>query len=158
MPNTIELISIGIVCEDGREYYNIANWYTYEHASDWVKENVIKPIHKVMFDGHEKVPDISVFHHQFGQSVRDMKNQILGFVGKDPEFWGYYADYDWVAFCWIFGRMLDLPMSWPKYCRDLKQLADDVGKPKFDKPTQTHNALDDALWNKKFHEYLLIKE
>ncbi len=42
-----------------------------------------------------------------------------------PEFYGYYADYDWVIFCWIFGKMIDLPNGFPMYCRDLKQMLDD---------------------------------
>ena len=42
-----------------------------------------------------------------------------------PEFYAYYADYDWVAFCWIFGKMIDLPKGFPMYCRDLKQMLDE---------------------------------
>jgi hypothetical protein len=86
----------------------------------------------------------------------------LEFVGDDqhPEFWGYYADYDWVAFCWIFGKMIDLPKGWPMYCRDLKQWSDDIGAatnvppPKFEGPKGEHNALADARWNKELHRYL----
>ena len=37
----------------------------------------------------------------------------------------YYADYDWVALCQLYGRMLDLPGRWPMFCRDLKQLSCD---------------------------------
>lgn len=42
-----------------------------------------------------------------------------------PEFYAYYADYDWVVFCWIYGLMIDLPKGFPFYCRDLKQMLDD---------------------------------
>ena len=72
-----------------------------------------------------------------------------------PEFWGYFADYDWVAFCQIFGTMMDLPKGWPMYCRDIKQLADSLGNPEL--PTQSsteHNALNDARWNKQAWEFL----
>jgi hypothetical protein len=43
-------------------------------------------------------------------------------------FCGYYSDYDWVVFCWLFGKMMDLPTSsgFPMYCYDLKQKLDDV--------------------------------
>ena len=37
----IDLISIGIIAEDGREYYAISKEYNYDDASNWVKENVI---------------------------------------------------------------------------------------------------------------------
>jgi hypothetical protein len=42
----------------------------------------------------------------------------------EPEFYGYFADYDWVNFCWLFGKMNELPDSFPKYCKDLKQMLD----------------------------------
>ena len=32
----IDLISIGIVAEDGREYYAISNGYRYKDADKWV--------------------------------------------------------------------------------------------------------------------------
>ena len=38
---TIDLISIGIVCEDGREFYAINSDCNLDRASDWVKTNVI---------------------------------------------------------------------------------------------------------------------
>lgn len=40
------------------------------------------------------------------------------------QFYGYYADYDWVLFCSLFGGIMDLPKSFPIYCRDLKQMLD----------------------------------
>lgn len=98
----------------------------------------------------------------------------------DPDFYAYYADYDWVGFCWLFGCMLDLPKGFPKYCRDLKQMLDDLvdnmhaERPRVTKekclaelksmkwpplayPIQhnEHSALDDAKWNKKLHQFLL---
>lgn len=44
---------------------------------------------------------------------------------KPVEFYGYFADYDWVLFCSLFGRMIDLPSGFPMYCRDLKQMLDE---------------------------------
>ena len=38
------------------------------------------------------------------------------------DFYGYFADYDWVVFCWLFGRMIDLPKGFPYFCMDLKQM------------------------------------
>jgi hypothetical protein len=72
-----------------------------------------------------------------------------------PEIWAYYADYDWVAFCQIFGTMMDLPKGFPMYCRDIKQECDRLGNP--DLPSQEqgeHNALYDARWNKQAWEFL----
>jgi len=139
-PNTIELISIGIVAEDGREWYAENLNFNPDNANDWVKENVLPHLE----GGYQAI------------SLREMKKEILSFIGNDkPEFWGYYADYDWVVFCWIFGSMIDLPKGWPMYCRDIKQWADSLGNPPLpDKIGVEHNALNDALWNKRAYEFL----
>lgn len=140
----IELISIGIVAEDGREFYAISNEFDAATANDWVKENVL-PHTFIQTDG------IYVIH-----SRERIAHRIRDFIGDSkPEFWGYYADYDWVVFCQMFGAMIDLPKGWPMYCRDIKQLCDDLGNPKL--PTQgkgEHNALADARWNRSAYEFL----
>lgn len=75
-----------------------------------------------------------------------------------PEFYGYYADYDWVAFCWLFGNMIDLPKGFPMYCIDLKQELDkwDLKNKIKQLPKQIneHNALADARWNKELYNFL----
>ena len=98
-----------------------------------------------------------------------------------PEFYAYYADYDHVCLSWLYGRMIDLPEGFPMYCRDLKQELDNVvnkwratidakeGKSSlpfdqalqyiqagksYPKQTNEHNALDDAKWNKRLHDFI----
>lgn len=44
---------------------------------------------------------------------------------EKPKFYAYYCSYDWVVFCWIFGKMIDLPKSFPMYCKDLKHIIDE---------------------------------
>ena len=44
--------------------------------------------------------------------------------------------------------MIDLPSRFPMYTRDLKQLLDEHGNPKFAKPENEHHALADARWAK----------
>lgn len=51
----IDLISIGIVCEDGRRYYAISKEYNFNDASDWVKENVIIQIYKMGAKAHSSL-------------------------------------------------------------------------------------------------------
>lgn len=126
-PNTITLISIGIVCEDGRELYRISNEYNYEDADEWVQKNVIVPMYiQAVHGDNRNIYSAESFHQYWGRPIRQIKNDVLDFIGNDDnvEFYGYYADYDWVIFCWIFGRMIELPKGWPMYCRDLKQILD----------------------------------
>ncbi len=47
----------------------------------------------------------------------------------DIEIWSYYADYHWVAFCQLFGKMIDLPFGIPHHCLDVKQYAVRLGNP-----------------------------
>jgi len=133
-PSTIELISIGMVSEDGRELYLENAEADLTNADDWIKTNVL---------AHLQGGDCRV-------SKLEMRQKILEFVGPaKPEFWAYYADYDWVVFCWIFGRMIDLPKHFPMYCRDFKQTMDTFGIKKSDLPKQSgieHHALADARW------------
>lgn len=136
---TIDLLSIGIVSEDGREYYAVSSECDVSKAGDWVKANVL--------------PHINLSE---GKPREQIKKEILAFVGEEkPEFWAYYADYDWVTLCQLFGRMIDLPKHFPKYCRDIKQLADDLGNPWLPKQgADEHHALADARWNKASWEFL----
>lgn len=139
---TIDPISLGIVAEDGRELY-----VQFIQADDfdarltpWLRENVL--------------PHLTAEPWLTKQAARQA---VLDFVGRDQQiqFWGYYADYDWVALCQLFGRMIDLPKGWPKYCRDIKQLCDDLGNPKLPEQGKSeHHALADARWNKQAWEFL----
>ena len=171
-PNTIQLISIGIVADDGSAYYAVSSEYKYNDADDWVKENVIDKIHQEFIQsyhgddrnkildlvGNKKGKSLDTFvkkHYKRVKHISQIKQEIIQFIGNDkPEFWGYYADYDWVIFCWIFGKMIDLPRDWPMYCNDLKQLSKSLNAPKFPEPKDEHNALSDAKWNKEMYAYL----
>jgi hypothetical protein len=139
---TIDLISIGIVCEDGRERYYESSECDHSRASPWVKENVLPHLM-----GHGCV-----------LTREQIARRIVDFVGPDPEFWAYYADYDWVAMCQLFGTMMDLPKGWPMYCRDVKQLCDNMGNPKLPEQSSTeHNAIADARWTKEAWDFLTMR-
>lgn len=132
------LLSIGIVAEDGREFYAVNEDAPLELASDWVRANVIP---------HLGGPKVGIT--KIGPGI------IHWMTDLKPEFWGYYADYDWVVFCQLFGTMMDLPKGWPMYCRDLKQWCDMLGNPKLPAQTSTeHNALADARWNVEVWKFL----
>ena len=54
--------------------------------------------------------------------------------------------------------MMDLPAGWPKWCRDLKQLADESGNPDLravQRRGTEHNALTDALWCRDAWRYVI---
>jgi hypothetical protein len=137
---TIELISIGITTEKGDEYYAVSRDFDPLHCNGWVRQNVLN-----------KLPPPG---DPLWKPRAQIRNEILDFVTRvaetGPKFWAYYADYDWVVLCQLFGKMIDLPPGWPKYCRDLVQVLDGINLRSSDLPVQPegteHNALDDARW------------
>lgn len=155
-PNTIDLISIALVSEDGRELYCESTDFNESKASDWVKENVIK---KLWSRQKDKRPHNKWFRDGgIGglMNKKDIKSEILRFIDPNPEFVGYYCSYDWVVFCWLFGTMMDLPQTFLMYCYDIVQLMHENGIYKIPfSPKNNHVALDDARWTKEAHEYIL---
>jgi hypothetical protein len=147
---TIDLISIGMVADDGREYYAISTEFDASKASTWVKENVL--IHLPDRDSNE-----GLAHYRTRAKI---KKELLWFIGDDkPELWAYYADYDHVALCQLFGTMMDLPKGWPMYTKDIKQFCDALGNPSLPEQRKgEHNALDDARWNKKAFDFLIAEQ
>lgn len=140
-PPTIELISIGIVSEDGREFYAESSEFCLDRCNDWVKANVI--------------PHLGPTEQRITRA--EIRDGILAFLGKDPVLWAYYAAYDWVSFSWIFGAMIDLPDGYPMLPMDLQQVWILLGRPsgiKPPKPATAHNALSDARWNLEFFNKL----
>lgn len=128
---TIDLLSIGLVREDGATYYAEPAETDRSRASEWVKANVLPHL-----TGPVKPRAV-------------IAAEIVEFVGPAPEFWAYYADYDWVALCQLYGTMMDPPKGWPMYCRDAKQYQDEHRisfQPQTAEHGPEHHALSDAKW------------
>jgi hypothetical protein len=141
---TIDLISIGIVAEDGRTYYAESAEFDESKASEWVVKNVFPYLGP----------------KEGRKSRQQIRDEIFSFAGEWPEIWAYFADYDWVALCQLFGRMIDLPKNWPFYCRDLKQEMDRTGIKRKELPDceAEHNALADARWVRDAYEIVNGRE
>lgn len=136
---SIELISIGMVREDGKTLYAENKNCPFESASEWVKENVYPHL---TWKNQKTVPEIA--------------KEVKEFCGEKPEFWAYCGGFDWVVFCWLFGRMINIPKGYPFYLNELSMLANIHN---FDLSTvnvegSSHNALDDAIWVKKAYEQI----
>jgi len=143
---TIEPISIGVVAEDGREFYAESSQVPWHRASDWVNENVRPHL----------VNDTPVTTTE-GEIARRLRD----FIGDDsPEFWSWCSAYDWVAICQLYGSMVDKPAGWPSYCRDIQQeldrygIGDDQLIGTVPQDGDAHNALADARWHRDIHAWL----
>jgi hypothetical protein len=155
---TIDLISIGIVCEDGRKYYAISTEFKAKKANQWVKDHVLSQLPPKNANPYESSPSVWEASKAWKKPAV-IRDEVLEFCNPDkygtPEFWGYYADYDWVVFCWLFGVMMDLPKGFPMYCNDIRQVAKELGDPELpEQDEHEHHALADAIWNKEAYEFL----
>jgi hypothetical protein len=139
---TIDLMSIGMVREDGAELYLESADCDLMRANPWVTEHVVSKLGPP----------------QSALSRSHIARLVVEFAGDSPEFWAYYADYDWVSICQLYGTMMDLPKGWPMFCRDLKQLQVDRSPglrfPRQD-PASEHHALNDARWVRDTHVWLM---
>jgi hypothetical protein len=135
----IDLLSIGIVCEDGRELYAISSEADLSSANPWVQEHVL--------------PHLG---DQERQPLATITNSIKALVGnKKPEVWAYFSSYDWVIFCQMFETMANMPEKWPTHCNDLKIELDRSGIPRLPKQTSIkQNSLNDARWTKDGYFWL----
>jgi hypothetical protein len=152
---TIELISIALVCEDGREYYAVSSEFDEERirrTNPWVAEHVLPILGDVVRKSRRQIADdIAELTLALAPLWQDGRPVL--------SFWGYFADYDWVLFCQLWGRMVDLPNGMPFFCNDVKQLMRMVGVAKDElvlhvPQTDEHNALADARWIKGAHRYI----
>lgn len=147
---TIDLISIGVVAEDGREFYRLNADCDFSKANDWVKEHVLCYL-----------PPFSLKDRGDYRTHKHIKEELLEFVGTNtnPEFWADFAAYDWVALCQLFGTMMDLPSGWPMFCRDIQQAKYETNVRVFPEMNESpHNALEDAKECKRRWEYLFGNE
>jgi len=237
-PPTIDLISVGIVAEDGREYYAVSKdfnlkeaWNAFDikrtktgnnpYKEHWIRENVLMTINekwwrmeyaygsKAAFEKYSdfRYNDFRQLREKHGKTNKRIAEEILSFINSEvvsqtgtrytaseltgesaenlrrgyllPKFYNYYADYDWVAFCWLFGKMLEMPKGFPLHCNNLRQkfeaaayclmqttqiiepqatLAGAIEYIKrqkgYPRKETAHSALDGARWNKAMHGFL----
>ena len=164
---TIDPISIGIVADDGREYYAVnrdADWDRVINHQ-WLPDNVLPyiPGGMVMSDSPANVsgsdemwrPDINDTRVKPREMIA---TEVAAFLTAnstdwhDNELWAYYAAYDHVALCQLWGPMMKLPAGVPMWTNDLQQeaarlerlLGADIEKPE---QAAEHHALADAWWN-----------
>ena len=161
--STIDLISIGIVAEDGREFYAVSQEAQLHRVDPWLRENVLPhlpPYGDPAWRTRREIADELILLTGLSvpfTSPRGTSGAKIATARFDPkpEFWAYYGAYDWVVLCQLFGTMMGLPKHFPKFCRDLKQLSVDVGSPEHPpKPVNAHSAIVDARWNRDLYALL----
>lgn len=134
---TIDLVSVGVVAEDGREFYAVSTAFDPDRAGPWVRRNVLP-----------KLPNPSSPAWRSRERIRD---ELYEFVTAGPgpvEMWAWVGAYDHVAVCQLWGDMTALPQAMPRFTREIRQAWEAAGRPALpDQPSGAHDALADARHN-----------
>lgn len=158
---TIELISIGIVCENESTYYAVNSEMPDDKAmghDKWMCENVVA--HLPLGTGlHRHDSGTCPYYWSLDMRSTSVKpkwviaNEVREFLtgnrnndGTPVELWADYAAYDHVVLAQLFGKMIHLPKGIPMWTHDLRQLWEQEGRPEFpDFGHGEHHALADAF-------------
>jgi hypothetical protein len=178
-------ISIGLVAEDGREFYGVNEIINDDRTDvgkairndEWLMKNVVP--HLPLGGGYggkgwQFHPHGATFRSGFQLDGNSLDVMPIGMIRKhvkafldatpDTELWAWYGAYDHVMLAQLFGRMLSKPASMPMWTNDLKQLQVQCGVSDDELQAnvlndQPHNALADARWTRKAYHWLIeVKE
>jgi hypothetical protein len=139
---TVDLVSIGVVDEHGREFYAISTEFDGSRALPWVRRNVL-----------DRLPSPGDPAWRSRERIRDdlfafLVEPLAGRPGEELELWAWYAAYDHVALAQLWGAMPALPREIPRLTKELRQRWDDLGRPPLpDAADRRHDALVDARHN-----------
>jgi hypothetical protein len=138
----IDLVSIGVVDEHGREFYAVSTEFDPTHALPWVRKHVL-----------DRLPSPGDPSWRSRARIRDELWEFLIEPIRDRpdekiELWAWFAAYDHVVLAQLWGPMPALPREVPRFTKDLRQLWDDKGRPKLpEAEADRHDALVDARHN-----------
>ena len=136
----VDLVSIGVVDEFGREFYAVSTEFDDSRAVPWVRRNVL-----------DKLPSPADKSWRSRERIRDDLYEFLmePLRGRNEqmELWAWYAAYDHVALAQLWGAMPALPREIPRFTKDLRQRWDDLGRPALPEMSGRHDALVDAKHN-----------
>jgi hypothetical protein len=145
----IELISLGIVAADGREFYAISTEFDAPLGNEFVQHTVL--------------PLLEPRGHPAWMSRACMKMELVEFIGTDiPRFWCWGSTpWDWMAMAQLFPVAERVPDGWRYTAYDVSMLAENAGLrlnpvdsalPAL--PADVHHALADARWVREVYASL----
>lgn len=172
----IELISIGMVCDDGREYYAVnsdADWDRVK-KHDWLMQNVWPHLplrgHKsglVTVGGKVETrltePGVVDTSNTQVKPRWVIANEVRDFIQAtdDVSLWANCGAYDFVALAQLWGPLVRRPKGVPVRTNDIQQERARLGLSWDDLPKQEggeHNALADARHNQTVRRWLAEQE
>lgn len=135
--SVVSLVSVGVVAEDGREYYAVSSDFDPLAVHPWVRDNVLP-----------QLPPTAMWKPR-----STIAAELEAFFGEQPVWWAWYGAYDHVALCQLWGAMPDLPRAFPRLTLDVCQLWQHLGRPTLPgQPSGLHEAISDARHVKARYE------
>lgn len=154
---TIELISLGMLREDGKEYYAVnaaMPWFKIQQH-DWLMINVVPHLPTRMSASGVRGLNFDNVNVKSDLVIADEVRRFIQTAGPDVELWAWYGAYDHVALCQLWGRMIDLPPGVPMFTHNIRQEFQRLGNPRGPAQDSTeHHALADAKHNKTMYEFI----
>lgn len=136
---TIDLVSIGIVSEDGREYYAHSAEYDEAKANEFVRAHVLPQLAEV-----PRVPR---------SAIRDGLTEF--FAGdRQIDLWGYFSAWDHIALMQLWGSFADQPYWLPMRTNDVCTYAQMFGCGLPRQSSGAHDALEDARHTRVMFEHV----
>lgn len=170
---TVDLVSIGMVSENGDEYYAVSAEFERGRfvLNSWLVDNVLPSLpFNIVEDeptGAYKSTLILDTQHEDKWAVKfrgTIADEVSRFIKdhstkNEAQLWAWYGSYDHVALAQLFGSMEDLPSWVPRFTHDLRQVISRLESQGIhsDVPSQVsneHNALADAWQNFTIYKYL----
>ena len=147
------LISIGMVDENGEEFYAVFDDYDQPQVDDWLRQNVIPYLNSEEYAYHANAPVIA-------EGIREWVAE------RQPvEMWSDTLAYDWVLFCQLFGHAFNIPEGVYYIPFDIatlmkiKGVDPDINREEFaGMDGDKHNALHDARVIRACYEKLMAME
>ena len=99
-----------LVDETGREFYAVSTEFDPDKAIPWVRRNVL-----------DQLPPPADKAWRSRERIRDDLLSFLTGPGEEIELWAWFAAYDHVALCQLWGAMPALPRPIPRFTRELRQ-------------------------------------
>jgi hypothetical protein len=148
----IDLISLGMVRSDGKQYYAVSNAFDASRVKHhpWLSVNVWPHLPLNDQGVLDRKNPIIKSRQQIAFDVREFVLEL-----PNPRLWAAWSAYDHVVLCQLFGSMVDLPPGFPMHTKDIKSLSEDLGDPPWPKQLSAeHHALTDAQYGKEVLDFL----
>jgi len=161
-----QLISIGLISEDGDTFYAELTDYDKNKVSNWIYNNVILNLKFQNLTEKNLLINKSKKNYEILCDKKTLKEHLtmwLQSFGEELEIWSDCLAYDWVLFCDIYEEAFKIPKCVYYIPFDIctlfkvKNIDPDISREEFaeiQSDSKKHNSLFDAISIKKCYEKL----